>query len=67
MPTYIYFCSKCGEPHETIHGILENEKQYCPNCGTEMKKVIGGVGGLILKGAGFHANDYPKGGKHGKK
>ena len=63
MPTFVYFCPKCKKPHEIFHSVMEGKNRYCPRCGTKMTKVIGGIGGLILKGSGFHANDYPKGDK----
>lgn len=34
-----YECSRCGEPWTLIEGTpKENNMNYCPNCGAEMKK-----------------------------
>ena len=47
-----------------VPGRMAQQWVTCPECGGHVRRLIGTGGGLILKGAGFHANDYAK--KEGK-
>ena len=60
MPTYDYYCEKCKTTIEIIHTMSSlTEERYC-DCGNKLDRKISGGSGFILKGAGFHKNDYPK-------
>ncbi len=60
MPTYGYECTVCGHKFERFHGMTEKIEIICPLCGGKSERCISGVGGFILKGTGFYANDYEK-------
>jgi len=59
MPTYEYRCRQCGAAFEKFQKMTDAPLTACPSCGGPVDRLIGAGGGLILKGAGFHANDYP--------
>ncbi|MBN2189438.1 MAG: zinc ribbon domain-containing protein [Chitinispirillaceae bacterium] len=61
MPTYEYKCEKCGKTFERFQSMTDAPLSACPSCGGNVKRLIGTGGGFILKGSGFHANDYPSG------
>jgi len=66
MPTYEYVCSKCGHEFEKFQPIADKALTVCPEdrCAKkkwgrgEVKRKIGGGGGLIFKGSGFYITDY---------
>ncbi|MBN1127642.1 MAG: hypothetical protein JXA71_01555 [Chitinispirillaceae bacterium] len=60
MPTYDYKCSKCGRQFEVVHGMMDVTQRTCPECGSPAEKLISKGGGVLFKGRGFHANDYPR-------
>ena len=60
MPTYDYRCPKCGTIREEMHGMMDAPAVMCLSCRIQMQKLIGRGGGIIFKGPGFHATDYPK-------
>lgn len=50
MPTYEYECSKCGII-EIFHGIKEEPRTVCPDCGkTGLQRKISCGGAIIIKG-----------------
>ena len=56
MPTYEYNCTKCGVI-EIFHGILEDPKNVCTECGQEgLIRLISSGGAVIMKGR--EANQY---------
>ena len=58
MPFYEYFCKECGSIIEEYLTIKESEEpRYCPECESEIKKLLGSCD-FILKGNGFYATDY---------
>jgi putative FmdB family regulatory protein len=59
MPTYEYKCDKCGITIEKFQSMKDAPLSACPSCEGNLKRLIGTGGGFILKGSGFHANDYP--------
>ena len=59
MPTYEYECKKCGI-FQVFQSMNSEKLKTCPKCEENVKRLISGGGGLILKGAGFHQNDYKK-------
>lgn len=48
-------CEKCGQ----IYFDVENNYQYCPKCGSELKRVYTAPG-ISFKGEGFYCNDKEK-------
>lgn len=58
MPTYRYHCSSCDADHEIFHSIKETGARKCPDCGKKMERMIGGGGGVLLKGDGFYTTEY---------
>jgi len=60
MPTYEYECESCDHKFELFQQMTDKPREKCPECGGKVVRLIGAGGGLIFKGAGFHANDYSK-------
>lgn len=58
MPTYEYRCQQCGYQFEKFQNITDLHLSKCPQCGGNVKRLISGGGGLLLKGSGFSQNDY---------
>ena len=58
MPTYRYECPNCEAVHEIFHSISDESKKKCPDCGKRLVRHVGGAGGVLLKGSGFHNTDY---------
>lgn len=58
MPRYDYSCEECGE-FEVEQSIKDEPLKTCPECGTEVKKLIS-LCSFELKGSGFHSTDYAK-------
>lgn len=61
MPTYEYECIACGHRFERFQSMTAEPVKTCPECQAAVKRLIGTGAGMILKGSGFHANDYPAG------
>lgn len=59
MPTYEYFCEKCGLEFENFQSISSKPIRICPRCGEKSihRKISGGTC-LIFKGSGFYITDY---------
>ena len=64
MPLYSFICeeAECGhtlEQHQSLKDFDDPAKlPECPNCGRRMVRTLTAGPGFILKGAGFHKNDY---------
>lgn len=58
MPTYDYKCLACAVRFERFQGITAPALTECPDCGGEVKRLIGAGAGLIFKGSGFYTTDY---------
>ncbi len=56
MPTYEYFCEKCGV-FEEFHSMSDN-LTHCPKCKGEVRRLISRNNNIIFKGSGFHITDY---------
>ena len=39
----------------------ESHIKKCPECGGNVRRLVGGGSGLIFKGSGFYVTDYVKG------
>jgi putative FmdB family regulatory protein len=57
MPTYTYRCQKCGEEFERFQSMSDEPVKRCPTCKGKVQRVFHPVG-IVLKGSGFHRNDY---------
>jgi len=55
MPTYEYRCQKCGHRFERTQGIKDAPLKRCPQCGSEVQRVITGGGGFLFKGESARA------------
>jgi putative FmdB family regulatory protein len=60
MPTYEYECSKCKYIFEEFQNITDKPLKHCPRCKGNLRRIISGGAGFILKGSGFYATDYKK-------
>ena len=58
MPTYEYKCLSCGYRFEAFQKMTDEPIKVCPECGGEVKRLIGTGAGLIFKGSGFYITDY---------
>ena len=61
MPTYEYECKTCSHKFEVFQSISEDPVKVCPECGKDVRKIIGGGLGIIFKGSGFYVTDNRKG------
>lgn len=58
MPTYDYECKNCGYKFEMFQKMTDEPIKKCPNCGENVKRLIGAGAGPIFKGKGFYQTDY---------
>jgi putative FmdB family regulatory protein len=66
MPTYEYFCEKCGREFEVFQSISVEPLRICPKnlCGRKkwgrgrVKRKISVGTGLLFKGSGFYITDH---------
>jgi putative FmdB family regulatory protein len=56
MPTYMYKCADCGHRFEDVQGFHDDPHDVCPDCGGQVRRVIGNVG-VTFKGSGFYRTD----------
>jgi len=64
MPTYEYECTKCGYRFEESQKMSDKPLEKCPKCHKKVRRLISGGSGIIFKGKGFYATDYPKKSSH---
>lgn len=50
MPTYEYLCRRCGKTFDLFQSISEEQASACPACGGEVRRLISGGAGFIIKG-----------------
>ncbi len=63
MPHYDYRCTACGHEFEAFQRISADPLTDCPACSKpRLQRLLGGGGGLLFRGSGFHATDYRTGG-----
>lgn len=60
MPTYEYECKNCNKLFDIFQKITDPALEKCPKCHKKISRLIGGGSGVIFKGSGFYATDYPK-------
>jgi putative FmdB family regulatory protein len=53
MPTYDYKCNSCGNRFEVFQSMSSEPVKECPECGGEVRRLIGTGSGPIFKGSGF--------------
>lgn len=66
MPTYEYFCEKCGKNFEAFQSMRDQPFRECPKelCRQpkwghgKVKRLLGTGAGVIFKGSGFYTTDY---------
>ena len=58
MPTYTYICDACGNEVEAFQSMSDEPLKKCPACKkNKLRRQFHPVG-IVLKGSGFHRNDY---------
>ena len=57
MPTYTYRCNKCGDEIEAVQSMSDPPLKRCKKCRGTLRRTFHPVG-IVLKGSGFHRNDY---------
>jgi len=61
MPTYDYFCKKCGKVEEYFHPIKEEPEIKCKKCKKKMsRKISYNGGGFIFQGGTSSIHDREK-------
>jgi putative FmdB family regulatory protein len=66
MPTYEYYCQKCGQNFEAFQSMRDEPFRECPKdlCRLrkwgrgKVKRLLGTGAGVIFKGSGFYITDY---------
>jgi len=61
MPLYEYRCHKCGKVFETIQKFSDAPVAVHEECGGEVERLLSAPA-FHLKGSGWYATDYGKGG-----
>jgi putative FmdB family regulatory protein len=61
MPLYEYKCDKCGETFEVMQKFSDTPLEVHPKCGGHVEKLIS-ASAFQLKGSGWYATDYARGG-----
>jgi putative FmdB family regulatory protein len=60
MPTYEYECKNCSHSFEVFQSMSDSPLTSCPECGSEVRRLIFGGAGVIFKGSGFYVTDKNK-------
>ncbi|MCL2196579.1 MAG: zinc ribbon domain-containing protein [Treponema sp.] len=60
MPTYEYECKSCAHNFEVFQSMSDEPLKKCPECGSEVRRLILGGSGVIFKGSGFYVTDKGK-------
>ncbi|MDR0399703.1 MAG: zinc ribbon domain-containing protein [Treponema sp.] len=60
MPTYEYECKSCGHSFDVFQSMSDAPLKICPQCGSELRRLINGGTGVIFKGSGFYVTDKNK-------
>lgn len=61
MPTYEYECSRCGLQFERQQSMTDAPIKKCPECRGEVRRLISGGSGFIMKSAGAGRCDQMNG------
>jgi putative FmdB family regulatory protein len=65
MPLYEYQCSKCEKVFEVIEKFADAPMTVHEGCGGRVERLLSAPA-FQLKGSGWYATDYPKGGSEKK-
>ena len=57
MPTYDYLCEQCGHRFEQFQGMTEKPLKMCPECGKEVRRLIGSGAAILTKGVSSHGKE----------
>jgi len=57
MPTYDYYCDRCGHRFERFQKMSATPLETCPECGGRARRLIGTGAAVISKGSGSRATD----------
>jgi putative FmdB family regulatory protein len=66
VPLYEYKCDKCGDVFEVIEKFSDKPLQVHEKCGGPVHRLIS-TSSFQLKGSGWYATDYARGGKSASK
>lgn len=59
MPTYEFHCMSCNKTTEKVLSIKDDTRNIlCPSCEEHTAQRIISRSTFVLKGPGFHKNDY---------
>jgi putative FmdB family regulatory protein len=61
MPLYEYKCDKCGKTFEVMQKFSDEPLATHPDCGGRVEKLMS-TSAFQLKGSGWYATDYGRGG-----
>ena len=50
MPTYEYQCRQCAHRLETFQNMSDTRLTVCPECGGQLRRLIGSGAGILMKG-----------------
>ncbi len=65
MPIYEYRvkegkgCDYCKQPFEVMQGFKDEPLKECPECGSELEKILS-KSTFVLKGGGWYKDGYDK-------
>ncbi|MFA5880197.1 MAG: FmdB family zinc ribbon protein [Candidatus Margulisiibacteriota bacterium] len=63
MPTYEYKCLECGYLFDAVQSIHDDPLKQCPECQSEVRRLISKNVGIAFKGSGFYVTDSTKSSK----
>jgi len=55
MPTYEYACETCGHLLTELQGLNDPPLSTCPRCGGQLRRLVSGGAGIVIKGASHEA------------
>jgi len=56
MPVYEYLCNRCGGRFELNQSINDTPVEICPSCKGDVRRIISGGSGFIVKGANSNSS-----------
>lgn len=62
MAIYEYKCDACGHRFEILQNMSEHKIPDCESCGSDQVHKLISQTSFVLKGSGWYATDYKKGG-----
>ena len=62
MPTYEYECQSCGRRFERRQAITEPPIALCPECGGEVRRLLSGGAGILVRGGDQNVGRHHPGG-----